>query len=247
MALKRVVLFILLLNTSVSNAQWYDTLLPVPTVLGATRQLKLWATEYYVHVTPAGGDFPFLSMEGDTLAYCGSTCDFCTACLEGTVFLTDHTGGHIVLNYAGRAPEAMVNCRECGKYAHTKLNVETWGSIRWKMSSGYGEGVKNYALVPYRTIAVDPNVIPYGTVLYIPEARGIKIRVNDTKTVVHDGYFFAGDTGGAIKANHIDVFTGIDTGHPFAFVHSDPEKTFTAFEVKDTEKAQILLTMHKRP
>ena len=42
-----------------------------------------------------------------------------------------------------------------------------------------------------RTIAVDPNVIPYGSIVYIQDY----------------GYFIAEDCGGDIKSNRIDIFT----------------------------------------
>jgi 3D (Asp-Asp-Asp) domain-containing protein len=48
----------------------------------------------------------------------------------------------------------------------------------------------------YRSIAVDPSVIPLGSRVYIPAYR-------------HDGYggwFIAQDTGGAILGAHVDVY-----------------------------------------
>lgn len=48
----------------------------------------------------------------------------------------------------------------------------------------------------YRSIAVDPNVIPLGSRVYVPAYR------NDG----HGGWFTAQDTGGAINGRHIDVY-----------------------------------------
>jgi len=45
-------------------------------------------------------------------------------------------------------------------------------------------------------VAVDPRVIPYGTILYVESVDG---RFNY-------GYCIAEDTGGGIKGNRIDLF-----------------------------------------
>lgn len=52
------------------------------------------------------------------------------------------------------------------------------------------------ALGFYRSIAVDPQVIPLGSRVYLPAYR----------TEGHGGWFIAADTGGAINGHHIDVY-----------------------------------------
>ena len=103
----------------------------------------------------------------------------------------------------------------------------------------------NYRLAPFRTIAVDPQFIPYGTVIFIPKARGTKITMPNGKTAVHDGYFFAGDTGGTIKQLHIDVFTGIFEGNPFpGIVKSTASKTVDAYIISDVSVISALKKLH---
>nr|WP_242030083.1 3D domain-containing protein [Microcystis wesenbergii] len=97
----------------------------------------------------------------------------------------------------------------------------------------------------HRTIAVDKTVIPLGTVIYIPDARGKEVILPSGKKVKHDGYFFAADVGSAIKGNNIDTFLGITNKNPFSHVKSDPSKTFTAFVITDTRIKSALNTLHK--
>jgi 3D (Asp-Asp-Asp) domain-containing protein len=49
-------------------------------------------------------------------------------------------------------------------------------------------------LRPYRSIAVDPDLIALGSKVFIPQYRS------------HGGWFVAQDTGGAIQGRHVDVF-----------------------------------------
>jgi 3D (Asp-Asp-Asp) domain-containing protein len=59
-------------------------------------------------------------------------------------------------------------------------------------------------LVAMRTAAVDKNLVPRGSVLFIKETVGMKMPDGST----HDGYWYASDVGGAIKGPRIDLYTG---------------------------------------
>lgn len=59
-------------------------------------------------------------------------------------------------------------------------------------------------VVAMRTVAVDKNVIPRRTVLFIKETAGLKMPDGS----IHDGYWYASDVGGAIKGQRIDLYTG---------------------------------------
>lgn len=74
----------------------------------------------------------------------------------------------------------------------------------------WGIGVQNRPLVPFRSIAVDRDVIPYGTTLYVPEFDAEMIP-GDTPwgDFVHDGCVLAADTGGGIVDMHVDWFVGL--------------------------------------
>jgi 3D (Asp-Asp-Asp) domain-containing protein len=59
-------------------------------------------------------------------------------------------------------------------------------------------------VVPMRTLAVDPTVIPRRTVVFIEETVGMLMP--DGRP--HDGLWYATDVGGAIKGAKVDLYTG---------------------------------------
>ncbi len=72
-----------------------------------------------------------------------------------------------------------------------------------------GRGIRNRdsmgcKVEPMRTLAVDPKVVPLGSVVYIKETEGLVMP--DGR--LHDGLWYASDIGGAIKGQRIDLFTG---------------------------------------
>lgn len=66
----------------------------------------------------------------------------------------------------------------------------------------FGVGVQGYALVPFRSLAVDARFVPVGHVVELPELRGLPLPDGSR----HDGCFVAVDAGGAIRGHHLDLF-----------------------------------------
>lgn len=210
-------------------------------------KVNFWGTLYFIHEMTAKGKVPFLDVKGKFLGFTGDTCDFCAAALEGTVMVKDTKGQITVLNFQSYGDSSVVNCRKCKRFVKSTLDVEKWGSKRWFVSTGYGHGVKGYHLIPFRTVAVDPKLIPYGSVLYIPEARGVPLVLPDGSKVIHDGYFFAGDGGSAIIGNHLDFFIGVSrTNHFKDFVKSMPSEKFHTYLISEASIVKVLQERHMK-
>jgi 3D (Asp-Asp-Asp) domain-containing protein len=62
-------------------------------------------------------------------------------------------------------------------------------------------------VVAMRTAAIDAALIPKHTILFIKETVGLPM----PDGTAHDGYWYASDTGGAIKGKRIDLFTGMSS------------------------------------
>ena len=102
--------------------------------------------------------------------------------LEGSGLMKDGR----VINYTGKCPFGYGTCFE-------QLDVA-------EHPFGRGAGVR--PLVPFKSVAVDPRLVPIGEPIYIPEFDGLVLPDGS----IHDGCVRADDTGGGIKRRKMDFF-----------------------------------------
>jgi 3D (Asp-Asp-Asp) domain-containing protein len=75
----------------------------------------------------------------------------------------------------------------------------------------WGVGARSNALVPFRSIAVDRNVIALGSHVYVAEFDGVTMPGDASYgQFVHDGCVSADDVGGGIVGQHIDFFAALE-------------------------------------
>ena len=109
--------------------------------------------------------------------------------IEGTGELVDGR----VFNYSGACPCAFTPC------FHFEDDAHPWGS-----------GAGGRPLLPFRSIAVDRDVLSIGARYYVLELDGVTMPGEPpTGGFVHDGCVSADDTGGHIIGMHIDFFSAL--------------------------------------
>lgn len=210
-----------------------------PSINDLSSKITLWATYYYLpQINDNTGTFALRDLKSMELGPRLSLKDWCTSAMEGSVRIVDKNGEAKTYNYAGVTAENTVDCKKIFRFDVSKTKFR-------EAHGPYGDGLDNIILAPYRTLATDLTRIATGTVLYIPEARGAKITLPSGRVITHDGYFFAGDKGGAIKGNHVDVFIGTHLSAPFfPWIKSNEQKTFSAYIVADKKIIADLTELH---
>jgi 3D (Asp-Asp-Asp) domain-containing protein len=74
-----------------------------------------------------------------------------------------------------------------------------------KQKFPFGRGAAGTAIMPLVSVAADTQVLPLGTVIYVPEFDGIPV---PGSTEPLDGCFVVQDRGSRVKGEHLDFFAG---------------------------------------
>ncbi len=157
--------------------------------------LGLFRNTYY--------DFPaVMSYSGTSISLMGSACkpiaqvpkDFYDAvCVQGSGTLLDGS----TVSFAKRNCSCAAVCPRTGqKICFDKLSREEFP---------WGRGARGTPITPLLTVAVDSDIIPLGTKLYLLEYDGVP---RSSGGAPHDGCFIAEDRGMKVKGMHIDIFAG---------------------------------------
>src|SRR5690606_304814 len=118
-------------------------------------------------------------------------------CFQGSGVLSSGS----VVSFAKRDCSCATECPGSGQ----RIRFEGMDPQRFP----WGRGATGKAITPLLTVAVDSDVIPLETPIYIPEFEGLPRDV--ARTAVHDGCFIAQDRGLKVRGQHVDVFTGDPT------------------------------------
>ncbi len=169
---------------------------PTSSNVGGGRVLGTFRNTYY--------DFPSESdFSGDTVALKNARCKtikevarsfYESVCVQGSGTLSSGS----TVSFAKRDCDCAPLCPRTDQHiCFDELDAKTFP---------WGRGATGRAITPLLTVAVDTDVVPLDTPIYIPEYDGVPR--DASRTALHDGCFIAQDRGVRVKGEHIDVFTG---------------------------------------
>lgn len=211
--------------TGPSLPQFEETKEPEKPALKLGKKVMLYSTFYYLpkYKSDANG-IPLRNEKNQKLGPKLTTKKMCNAQLQGSVIIDGEMYGY----WTKANDRYKVDC--------SSFSSKVPGIVKFrKEKTKYGTGVKLWPLTPFRSIAVKPYTVPYGTKLFIPKFKGIKYMF-EGKMHTHDGIVVAQDTGGVLKKGQMDFFIGpvggtgmfkdaLKVAKPFLHViKSDPKK-----------------------
>jgi 3D (Asp-Asp-Asp) domain-containing protein len=169
---------------------------PVNPIAHGGRVLGTFRNTYYDF--PSEADF-----SGESVALKNGKCKtiksvartfYEAVCVQGSGTLSSGS----TVSFAKRDCECAELCPRTGQHiCFDELDAK---SFPW------GRGATGRAITPLLSVAVDTDLIPLDTPIYIPELDGVAR--DPSRSSFHDGCFIAQDRGVRVKGQHVDIFTG---------------------------------------
>lgn len=151
-------------------------------------------THYYVAEETQTGQWPLYAPACRRVLARTSRAFHHDISLEGTGRLRDGR----LLNFSERC-----SCARPG-FRGSRICYEELDRSQFPWGRGARFGESHAPLVPFRSVAVDPEIVALGTVLYVPEWLGRAWPDGQ----ISDGCVRAEDTGLLIRNRHLDLFVG---------------------------------------
>lgn len=200
---------------------------------GLGETFAVWSTHYFIPVvSPADPDEPdshaLIDTRGRPISPGLAREDWCHGVLQGSIHIRSPTGEFQSYAYVNSKGPVQADCdRWLGQLADNIKQASRRARFK-RLASPLDCADRSRPLTPFRTVAVDPDFIQLGSVLYIDELRGEKFQFNG-REIIHDGYLIADDFGGAVERNQIDMFTTGEEDRPLpSIVKSSPGATVAA-------------------
>jgi hypothetical protein len=235
-----------------------------PADLSKLEKEAAWFTayiDYLVNEDSTATAVPLKNADGQALNIGLSHKAWCIAADEGTmtVLLANHQTRSF--NFARSGQTSITDCSDVLTGLEDPRTIQAINRSLVKElppDAPFGLGVKNYRLIPYRSVAIDlKGEFRRGDVLYIPQLKKVTITLPDGRTVNHDGYVMAVDKVSACSGdghmplgcnkNHIDYFKGRTTSDACpAALDSNPKHPLDVYIVSDPTIIATLSRQHSR-
>lgn len=189
---------------------------------------SIWSTHYFIPtVSTADPDDPdshaLLDTRGRAISPELKREDWCHGVLQGSVHIKSPTGEIQSYAYVDSKGPTQADCdRWLGQLSDGVKQASRRARFR-RLTSPLDCLGRERPLTPFRTVAVDPDVIPLGSVLYVDRLSGQPFRLNG-REFIHDGYLIADDYGGAVDGNQIDMFTSGEEKTPLPVIVTNTRK-----------------------
>ncbi len=223
-----------------------DFSLPEPETSSSSdsRPFLVWSTHYFIPIVSAADpddpdSYALLNTLGREISPRLKREDWCDGVLQGSIHIRSPTGELRSYAYVDSKGPDQADCDRWLGRLSDNIKLASRRARFKPLASPLDCDGRARPLTPFRTIAVDPDFIRLGSVLYISELSGQRFRLNG-RDMTHDGYLIADDYGGAVERNQIDLFTAGEEKSPLPDIVTNTPKMTVSAAIVPADSAEAL-------